>query len=233
MTYGIKVTGVDNNYQIDSTDSETEFLAVKSSGNLGNGAGPGSNYVLGDLLMVGHANSSNTANSSKVVEVIFNNSGLAPTLTYGGDYLICRGSNSHTSNANQTEDYGVQVKNASNIVCFDSRNLSKGLEITKIWPRFGRNGGYPGQTGLNPLWINDTANEIYSGADLGKVYVSCAGSQHPTPPATGYHFMSFKYIYDANGTSGKIKLINAYIFYGSAYLGLNNLQQIVVGELIE
>lgn len=226
MTYGIKVTGVGNNYQIDSTDSETEFLAVKSSGNLGNGAGPGSNYVLGDLLMVGHANSSNTANSTKVVEVIFNSSGLSPTFTNGGDYLICRGANSHTSNANQTEDYGVQVKNASNIICFDSRNLSKGLEITKIWARFGRNGGEPSQ---GTTWENDTANEIYSGADLGKVYVSCAGSQH----GTGYHFMSFKYIYDANGTSGKIKLINAFIFYGTAYLGTVNLQQIVVGRLIE
>lgn len=227
MAYGIIVTGADNNYQIDSTTEQAQFLAVKTSGNVGVNGGPGSTYQLGDLFMVGHANSSNAAGSSKVVEVVFNTSGLSPTLANGGDYIVCRGSASHTTT--HTETYGVQVKNASNQVCFDSRNLSKGLAITKVWPKAGRNGGYPTQTGVNPLWEDDTANEIYSGADLGKVYVSCAGSQH----GTGYHFMSFKYIYDANGTSGKIKLINAFTFYAGAWLGTANLQQILVGEFLE
>jgi len=226
--YGIIVEGVGEIYQVDSTDSETEFLAIKSNGTLGNGLGPGSNYALGDLLMVGHR--STTANSSKVVEVIFNGSGLSPTLTYGGDYLIARGSSSHTAAAAQSEDYGLQIKNESNEVCFDSRNLLSGLEIMKVWARFSRNGGYPllANGSANTTWVNDTGNEVYNGADLKNVYVSAFGSQH----GTGYHFMSFKYIYDSNGTSGKIKLINAFTFIAGAWLGTVNLQQIVVGRHI-
>jgi len=226
-SYGMTIDGVGGIYQVDSTDSETEFMGVKSDGNFGNGQGPGSNFALGDLLMVGYR--STTANDSKVVEVVFNSSGLSPTLTYGGDHLIAKASSIHTASGSQTETYGLQVLNQSNVVCFDSRNLLTGLEIMKVWGRFQRQGGYPGQGGVSPLWINNTANEVYNGPDLKNIYVSCFGSQHV---ANGAHFMSFKYIYDANGTSGKIKLINAFTFYLGGWLGVVNLQQIVVGRHI-
>tara|TARA_B110000285_G_scaffold167617_1_gene187362 strand:- start:416 stop:1111 length:696 start_codon:yes stop_codon:yes gene_type:complete len=231
MAYGIRVTGADSNYQVDSTDSETEFLSIKDSGNLANSTVSASNYALGDLLMVGHANSSNIANSTKEIKPAFNSSGLSPTLANGGDFLIFRSASTHTLDANQTESYGLKVFNQSGIVCFDSRNLTKGLEITKVWGRTARDGGYPTKANgtVDSAWVNNSGNEVYSGANLGNVYVSCAGSAQ----GTGYSFMSFKYIYDSNGTSGKIKLINAYTFLGGAWLGTPNLQQIIVGRFIE
>ena len=239
MTYGIRVTGADSNYQIDSSDTSPQFLAVKADGPLGNNGSP-STYALGDLLFGGFE--STTGLATKDILVNFNEFGLSPTFINGGHFVVLRPTNTMIAAGEASGTYGIQIKNSGSpsLISFDSRIMSKGMEIKEIKATNSITGGYPGVTN----WGTQTTNEIYNGAGLKDIYVGInSGSKHyaaigsTTPPNAGANaWLGFRYIYDSNGTSGKIKLINATVGnfgYGSnAYIGLNNLQQIIIGKFI-
>lgn len=237
MAYGFKVTGVDGNYQVDTDNQSGVFLAVKEDGSKSAGQSV-SNYTLGDILYAGF--DSSTGSATKDVLVSFNSSGVNPTFISGGDFVLLRPTNTHTAAASIPGDYGIQVRNASNTVCFDSRLIAKGMEIIGVKATLSIAGGYP-----NVLsWNTDTNNIIYQGADLKDIYITTAGASNqaiiasgtPTVSSTG-NLMGFRYIYDANGTSGKIKLINAIVStfgpYARAFTGIPNFEQLIIGKFIQ
>jgi|TARA_B100001094_G_scaffold196870_1_gene190903 hypothetical protein len=240
MTYGIKVTGADNNYQIDSSDTSPQFLAVKASGSVGNNGSP-STYAVGDILFGGFE--STTANATKDILVNFDSSGVSPTFIDGGHFVVLRPTNTLIAAGEASGTYGIQIKNSGSppAITFDSRVMSKGMEIKEVKATNSIAGGYPGVDS----WDTQTDNEVYNGTGLKDIYICInSGSKHhgtvsgTTPPnAAANAWLGFRYIYDANGTSGKIKLINATVanFGGAnnAYVELNNLQQIIIGKFIQ
>lgn len=231
MTYGIRATASGGQFQIDSSLTGTKHLAVSVVGTVV----AGGTVTIGaqELLFVrGPA-------ASGGVGINFNTTGTVATFhsSQGAtDYVLCRpsDSSSHTGALNAT-DYGIQVKNASGAVCFDSRAAVKGLTIVSVLAKNAMAGGDPGISGYNiaanTLFAGSAGTFTAGNAAYRKLYVSCGGAQFSPNVLSGTTHSAFTFDYSGN----KI-LYKGFISFnvgGQVQLPYRNQSEILVGELFE
>lgn len=254
MTYGLRATASGNEFQIDSSLTTTKHLAVHSTG-LVNASGT---VVLDpeDILFIRVALASGTSaqsNSSDLqVKWTRTMSGTPSVMTavtahfrYAAEWLICKPStsssfSSHVS-AGTGKTYGIQVKNASGDVCFDSRTVIKGLEILGVFGKNNFPGGHPQHSSYT---YNSSGNTVFAGAantfTLGnsayrKIYVSCFGSEYSNSVTSGVAQSNYRFDYGGNKIfyEGFIAWGAAPGFSGAFQGPIANRSEIILGELLE
>ena len=236
MAYGLIATGADGIFQIDSSLSTTVQLAVHSSGTVA-ASGTVTGLTANDIVFanVTSAQYSAASNNQGKVEVIY--SGNTVTFRYPANYIVLKATTS--ANAWTTENnaggYGLQVKNASGAICFDSRYIGRigGFKITKVMGKNTRNGGtYNFENGA--ATYSYTNNEVESGTISNK-YVAVYGGYYTGTTSSGEVRGGFTF--DYSGTTNKLYYRGYWAssqpgFGVPVYLALPNQSEIIVGELL-
>jgi hypothetical protein len=178
----------------------------------------------------------NTNSSPETVNSVSYAKGRVYTFAFPVDWIITKPADNATAYATAiaSTNYGLQVKNGSGDVCFDSRILTFGFEIIQI---FGKNvlpGLHKDLSGYdhngNTLFAGASGTFTPGNAAHRKIYVSLAGAFFTPNPLSGLTHMSFRY--DQSGN--KIKYEGW--LSASAPVGINafrNRSEILVGELTE
>jgi len=243
MAYGLLATGANGIFQIDSSLSTTVQLAVHSSGTVAaNGTVTG--LTANDIVFANVTSaqySAATSNQGKV-EVIY--SGTTVTFRYPANYIVLKATtsiNATTSTSawnteNGTAGYGLQVKNASGDICFDTRYIGRigGFKITKVIGKNTLNGGtYNFENGA--ATYNPAANEVESGTISNK-YVAVYGGYYTGTTTNGEVRGGFTFDYSV--TPNNKLYYRGYWANGQpglgipTYLPLPNQSEILVGELL-
>tara|TARA_R110002153_G_scaffold118040_1_gene262724 strand:+ start:1794 stop:2522 length:729 start_codon:yes stop_codon:yes gene_type:complete len=233
MTYGLKVTGAGNVFQVDSDTTETFSMAVHNHGN-----GVYISGLTGDDLVFAHA----TSSQNGFVEAYY------PTntecyFTQDVNWIVVKASTSTTVASGTTSvwatelaanNYGIQVKNAQGEVCFDSRILTKDgtLVPTEIWAKNSRSGGAPiSPSGAGGVY-SYTNGTVYTGTLTNK-YVSMFGSYVTGSLYNGQLYNGFEYDYTNNKIYHKSYFSSPPAWpAGIIFLQLPNFSEIIVGDYI-
>ena len=244
MAYGLIATGADGIFQIDSSLSTTVQLAVHSSGTVA-ASGTVTGLTATDIVFANVTStqcSAASANQGKV-EVIYNSAGTIATFRYPANYIVLKSTTSinatTSTNAWNTENnaggYGLQVKNASGDICFDSRYIGRigGFKITTVMGKNTRNGGtYNPENGA--ATYSYANNEVQSGTISNK-YVAVYGGYYTGNTASGEVRGGFTF--DYSGTTNKLYYRGYWAssqpgFGVPVYIPLPNQSEIIVGELL-
>ena len=222
MGYGLIATASGGQFQIDSSLLGTKHLAVHTKGSVS--ANGWVTMDPDDLILVRSSATSGTTNGVEVKFSVINGNYRA-TFRHDTDYIICKPADYSSFPA----AYGLQVKNGSGDVCFDSRALSKGLNIISI---LGKNTLYGGDPSI--YGYNATNNTVFSGAPLSNLYVSCFGAEYAGSVTSGITTSGYTF----NFTTPTI-LHRGFVSWSSGggfYNGqqpVPNRSEILLGELIE
>tara|TARA_B110000211_G_scaffold230651_1_gene290541 strand:- start:474 stop:1151 length:678 start_codon:yes stop_codon:yes gene_type:complete len=225
MGYGLIATASGGQFQIDSSLLGTKHLAVHTKGSVS-----ANGWVAmdsDDLILVRSSATSGTGTVEVKFSVISGN--YRATFRHDTDYIICKPADYSSFPA----AYGLQVKNGSGDVCFDSRALSKGLKIISILGKNTLIGGHPSIYGYNAAY-----NTVFSvsGTSLSNLYVSCFGAEYSGSVTSGITTSAFNF----DVTNSKILHLGFVAWSsppsGGFYNGqvpVSNRSEILVGELIE
>ena len=245
MAYGIQVDASGGQFQIDSNLVGTRHLVIQVSSAVTSNGGT---VTIGgnDRLFVRGTSTYNYVNLN------WNAAGTVCTFTSPAQYLICRPSDSNThASVISSTSHGLQIKNASGAVCFDSRALEKGLSILAVHAKGSLLGGdingHVANQPSNPAYLTPypNNNSVHIGAAGSpalasrKIYVSAFGNSadgnpnlQAAIPATGE--VQSGYFFDF--TNNKI-LHRGWLRWGPSggfYSGLipqSNQSEIIVGEM--
>ena len=242
MAYGIRATASGGEFQIDSSLSTTKHLAVHSKGYFTGNTGK-LVIDIGDVVFARAYNSNGTVgvNINKINETVDGVSyaaGRVYTFAFPVDWVRTKPSTNSSaySTAIASTDYGIQVKNATGAVCFDSRIVNFGFDIIQIHGRntmAGLGSGFAGYNSTNNTVFAGAANTFnVSHASHRKIYVSIFGAEYDPNVLSGTTHMSFKY----NSSSNKIFYEGWVAFNlgsGDTHLPFQNQSEILVGELTE
>lgn len=244
MTYGIQVEASGGQFQIDSDLLGTRHLVIQvDSTVVAGGTVP---VPVADILFV------RGTSAKPYVNLNWNLAGTICTFTSAAEYLICRPSDSNThASVISSNDYGLQVKDSSGTVVFDSRAIEKGLSILQVHAKGSLLGGdingHVANQPSNPAYLTPYPN--YNSVHIGaagspalasrKIYVSAFGNSadgnpnlQAAIPATGE--VQSGYFFDF--TNNKI-LHRGWLRWGPSggfYSGLipqSNQSEIIVGEM--
>ena len=242
MGYGIQVTASGGEFQIDSSLSTTQHLAIHEKGSVS--AGEKIIIDFGDVVFV-RASGSNgrvqvkTNRSTEVVGGTTYAIGRVYTFIGATDYIITKpASSSSHSTAIAATDYGIQVKNQSDDVCFDSRTLNFGLEITQVHARNSFYGGHSsiyGYSASNNTVFTGAANTLNpANAAYRHIYVSVFGAEYSGSVTDGILVSGYNYVSSTNKIyhEGFVAWTSQGGFYNGQVPILNH-SEILVGELFE
>tara|TARA_R110002153_G_scaffold273998_1_gene446522 strand:+ start:1123 stop:1857 length:735 start_codon:yes stop_codon:yes gene_type:complete len=244
MAYGITVEASGGQFQIDSDLTGTRHLVIQGPVRAVPAAGT---VTIGgnDRLFV------RATSTDPYINLNWNAAGTVCTFTRAANYIICRPSDSttHASVISSTA-HGLQVKNGSGAVCFDSRALEKGLSIISVHAKGTLQGGdinghAPNQPSV-PAYLNPypNNNSVYVGAVGGpalsarKIYVSAFGNSadgYPTTiPSQGEVHSGFFFDFTGNKIlhRGWLRWSGGSAFY-SGLIPVSNQSEIIVGEILE
>ena len=172
MAYGMLIEGANGIYQIDSDSSSTTHAGIRIKGAVLAG---GSITGLEESDLVFANGSAPSAGGKLYVEADYNSTYSTLTFNQATNYIVLRiaSSSDWDSIVAAGDDYGLQIKNNTGAVIFDSRMVNSigGLEITKGIPAYDLPGGtsdieYDGaemapDTGYTPAML--VANTFYTG----------------------------------------------------------------------
>ena len=127
MTYGIEVTGNNNSYQIDSDTYYTEHFSVTATDILD--ADTSLTIASTDLIFAKPY--SPTVGANRVVYK-FNSMTSPTTITFKKKVYYVK--LSKVSGTSTTGNYGIQIKNNSGTIIFDSRAATTGMKIIASKP---------------------------------------------------------------------------------------------------
>jgi len=172
MAYGISVTGSNNAFVIDSNTTQTEYLSVISSGTV-NGTNNSRATITAtppDIVLMNKPTVSASDGAAGLLRNGYNTTNVTTK------YIVARKTASLSS---YTGTYGLQIKNNSNVVIFDSRAITEGINIIDIKPTGTVMGarmssGVPGPDTVEKDDV-DYPTVIYYG-DPTNVYVSTYGA---------------------------------------------------------
>ena len=219
MAYGISATGANNTFQLNSTLTSTVHFALINQGTTTGSNGQIAGFSAGDLI-VGRPTSGSGGFGASM-------GSSPPTLNVAGTYKVFRPMTNSTATNLNGSAYGIQVKNASNNVIFDSRSFTNGFGIKKIFAKNALAGGY------NYYGAVPTGNIVHtstSSSDYNSTYVSLNGSYW------GGTMSAFNAFYfDSSTGTGRV-LFSSFIDFGG-FLGLgtipiSNFSEILVGDFI-
>jgi len=229
MAYGILATGNNGSFLIDSDTTGTEHLAVVAVDTVE--AGATLSKQAQDLIFAKPY--SPTIGSNRVTyDSVTSATGV--TFLKKVYYVQLRKAQS----ASTTGNYGIQVKNASDTIIYDSRTSTSGLKILGITPRATMGGAM--QPGNGMITVNDpvltgtgfpgtgTRSTIIHSGDPTNVYVNASSGYYSYPGTWGIEINSAYYDYDND------RILNQGFFYyaGVASDGFSNFADILKGELI-
>ena len=245
MGYGLKVTGGNNTFIIDSDLGGARHLAVVAGPTLSAHNTTYTNFSSGDLIFAKPASGSGriatdwqTPSAPKPKHP--SNTGGS----YGQDYpnsvqqsyIVVRPSSNITA-TNQNGTYGLVVYDTNGTSkMYDSRQTSKGLDIVALKGP-GMPGGQMMLSGGGTTF--NTANRIYAGGTLTNIYscMNASNSRSYTDPLTGFTAHSYKgYQYRTGSTDPGVYYFGwtMTVMPGIMTLILNsmNLNDLIIGELI-
>tara|TARA_B110000483_G_scaffold29261_1_gene35555 strand:- start:481 stop:1218 length:738 start_codon:yes stop_codon:yes gene_type:complete len=244
MAYGISVVASGGEFQISSELTATKTLVVHQSGGVGANT---SMYVpITDLLFVqGLLNSGNIGGGVRVktngAPAQLNGTGptypagTIYTFQYATNFLTCKtADNAAFSAYTGVAGYGIQVTNASNDVCFDSRAMNKGFAITAVHGKGTKVGGVPSNgasynKSLNTLFTGASGSLTPSNAAYRSIWCSAFSSTFSGNTANGYSHGNYQY----NFTDDKIYYDGwVSIALAGGVLQQPNPAEILIGELL-
>ena len=229
MAYGILATGNNDSFLIDSDTTGTEHLAVVEVDTVE--AGASVTKEAQDFIFAKPY--SPTIGSNRVT---CNNIASATGVTFLKKvyYVQLR----KAQNASTTGSYGIQVKNASNTIIYDSRTSTSGLKILGSVPRATLGGAMQPGNGLvtvnNPVLTGTgypgtgTRTTIIHSGDPTNVYVNASAGYYFHSGTYGLEINSAYYDYANN------RILNQGFFYYPAVYSAaySNSTDILKGELI-
>jgi len=189
MAYGIDAEGLNGAYNVKSNTTSTEYLVpTLTSGIIDIDASAGSDTLTKnaqDLVFAKPRYSDGTQTSY----VLYRYQGTSIKF-FQNDVSYIKLERTAALTAASTNvlggDYGVQVKNASGVIIYDSRKTTSGLKITGIHAKASLGGGYQFNNGSGsgtsyqttgnglPSQSGSRTNILQSGS-IGNTYVSIGG----------------------------------------------------------
>jgi hypothetical protein len=234
MAYGFLATGNNGSFLIDSDTTGTEHLAVVATGTVE--AGATLTKQAQDLIFAKPY--STTIGSNRVT---YNSVVSATGVTFLKKvyYVQLRKAQS----ASTTGNYGIQVKNASNTIIYDSRTSTSGLKILGAVPRASLGGAMQPGNGVttvnNPVLTGTgfpgtgTRSTIIHSGDPTNVYVNASSGYYLMAGGT-YPYQYWLEINSAYYDYDNDRILNQGYFYlqSSSSDLFSNSADILKGELI-
>ena len=122
MAYGIQGTTGSGGFLIDSNTSATEYLTVVSSGTTN--AGASLTRQAGDLVFAKPTGTSSSTANRVIYDSV--SSATAIKFLHQVNHVVLRKAQSTSPSGN---NYGIQIKNAGDVIIFDSRTATSGLKV--------------------------------------------------------------------------------------------------------
>ena len=242
MAYGISVVASGGEFQISSELATTKNMVVHQSGGM---IANSSMYVpITDLLFVqGLLNSGNIGGGVRIktngAPAQLNGAGptypagTIYTFQYATNYLTCKAADSSSFNAyTGVPGYGIQVTNASNKVCFDSRAMVKGFAISAVHGKRTKTGGVPGpgyNKAVNILFTGASGSLTPGNAAYRSIWCSAFASTFSGNTAAGFSHGNYHYDFTDNKIyyDGWVSIAIA-----GGILPQPNPAEILIGELL-
>jgi len=227
MAYGFEATTGTGGYLIDSTLTSTEYLAVKASGTVN--AGGYVDRAAGEFIFAKPFDTSTASEKRVIFNTVTDNTKVY--FKHKVYYVRLE----KTQDATLTGTYGLQVKNASNVVVFDSRAAGSGMKIVSGIPKMTRKGfvqpgNGAGITQTLPVTSYSGVSTILHSGDPTNVYMSCTAAYYEF--VTNYQVVFSGGYYDY--ANDRI-LMEAYFDLDVGSEGTNyfdNYSDLIFGELI-
>jgi len=179
MGYGMSIEGQNNIYQVDSATASTLSTGVyrkaatsgfvTGGGSTQDGGSTAAGAIISGLAstdLVFANGSAPSAGGNRYVSCAFNSGSTTCTFDQPTNYIVLKIASHSDWNTfiagSSADDYGIQIKNTSNVVIFDSRIIEYigGFEIRKSVPM----GQLPG--GIFAELTGEVASENYNFASL-------------------------------------------------------------------
>ena len=238
MAYGFSATGNGGAFLLDSDLTATEHYAVQATGTCSDGGSVTKQAA--DLLFA----KPNDTSTSTAKRVIYNGAPNSTSITFlkAVNYVILRKTQDRATSGN----YGLQVKNPSGTVIYDSRTSTSGVKLLGSTPRATLGGsaqpsnpaGFDTSslaltTGNNHFTNQTASTVIYAapdGTDISNVYVFVGAGFYSIDTFGATIIIGGAYYnYSAD------KILNesfSYIAPASSHTGYGNLYDIIRGQLI-
>jgi hypothetical protein len=186
MAYGIEITGKNASYQILSDTSYTEHYAVAAASTLA--ASTALTIASSDLVFA--KPQSTTIGQNRVVYK-FNNYVTPTTITFlkAVSYVKLSRTSTQVSGGSTTGTYGVQIKNNSGTIIYDSRTSTTGMNIIATKASISCGGAKQPLASGDPIYTTGAgipttgttlSTVIYAG-DPSNVYMSCPSGYYDSP----------------------------------------------------
>lgn len=122
MAFGIEGTTDSGGFLIDSNTTATEYLTVVSSGTTN--AGASVTRQAGDLVFAKPTGTSSSTANRVIYDSV--SSSTAVKFLHQVNHVVLRKAQSTTISGS---NFGIQIKNASNVIIFDSRSATSGMKV--------------------------------------------------------------------------------------------------------
>tara|TARA_A100001388_G_scaffold1826_1_gene1364 strand:- start:492 stop:1181 length:690 start_codon:yes stop_codon:yes gene_type:complete len=173
MAFGIEATTDSGGFLIDSNTTATEYLTVVSSGTTN--AGASVTRQAGDLVFAKPTGTSSSTANRVIYDSV--SSSTAVKFLHQVNHVVLRKAQSTTISGS---NFGIQIKNASNVIIFDSRSATSGMKVlggkaqtaytTAIQPN-----NSAGVSVTSPTTSFGGVSTIIHSGDPTNVYIACLG----------------------------------------------------------
>ena len=236
MAYGIEGTTASGGFLIDSNTSATEYLTVVHSGTTNAGqeaksSNAGAGLQAGDLVFAKPTGtSSSTAN--RVIYDSFTNHPQIKFL-HQVNHIVLRKAQSTTPSGN---NYGIQIKNASNVIIFDSRTATSGAKIIAgkakgTYNTAAQPNNSAGQPITSPVTSFGGVSTIIHSGSTTNVYIACIGVYYDINGNFQLVIGGAYYDYSNNRILGE-GYFDLDVQGASPTLGIGSFGDILTGELV-
>ena len=229
MAFGIEGTTDSGGFLIDSNTTATEYLTVVSSGTTN--AGASVTRQAGDLVFAKPTGTSSSTANRVIYDSV--SSSTAVKFLHQVNHVVLRKAQSTTISGS---NFGIQIKNASNVIIFDSRSATSGMKIL---------GGKAQSAYTTAMQPNNSASVnvtspatsfggvstiIHSGSPTN-VYIACLGGYYDINGNFQLVVGGAYYDYSNNRILGE-GYFDLDVFSPSTRFGIAPFGDIITGELV-
>ena len=236
MSYGIEGTTASGGFLIDSDTTATEYLTVVHSGTTNAGqeaksSNSGAGLQTGALVFA-KPTSTTSSTANRVIYDTFSNHPQIKFL-HQVNHIVLRKAQSTSPSGN---NYGIQIKNASDVIIFDSRTATTGAKIlggkartaytTAIQPN-----NSAGISVTSPTTSFGGVTTIIHSGNPTNVYVSCNAGYYDINGNFQLVLGGAYYDYSNNRILGE-GYFDLDVFSPSTTFGIAAAADILTGELV-
>ena len=197
MAYGIEITGKNDSYQILSNTSYTEHYAVAAASTLA----ANTTLAITSTDLVFAKLQSETIGQNRVVFKFLPVISASPTsiqFVKAVHYVKLSRTSTQVSAGLTTGTYGVQIKNNSGTIIYDSRAATTGMNIIAVKTALSCGGAKqplgagsdPVLTGAGEPYPGTTLSTVIYAGDPTNIYMPCVSGFHnsPTSEIGGFYY---------------------------------------------